>query len=159
MWPLLIVNYVKLIELKRLLMYSKESCNNLANIIHRHGPFRLERPLHDLHSAVTGWPGRQGRDPGLTLTQCHNIRLWPHHCHKIATSDMFQCLMILCCLSHHVVIWPHLRAGPGSRHWPLWCLGAVNCYYWLSQPGPGPRSPAPWWGQQSTLKIFLLRTK
>ncbi len=35
-------------------MYSKESCNNLANIIHGHRRFRLKRPLNDLHSAATG---------------------------------------------------------------------------------------------------------
>lgn len=111
MWPLLIVNYVKLIELKRLLVYSKESCNNLANIIHGHRRFRLKRPLNDLHSAATGgkaaWQTRKGPrrggasvsvwwspHPGLT----HNVTIsgsdpgvwvrhvtWgPLHCHKIA---------------------------------------------------------------------------
>ena len=79
MWPLLIVNYVKLIELKRLLVYSKESCNNLANIIHGHRRFRLKRPLNDLHSAATGGsrPGRaEERREGRCQSDGHLTRGW-----------------------------------------------------------------------------------
>ena len=79
MWPLLIVNYVKLIELKRLLVYSKESCNNLANIIHGHRRFRLKRPLNDLHSAATGGsrPGRADeRREGRCQSDGHLTRGW-----------------------------------------------------------------------------------
>ena len=85
-------------------MYSKESCNNLANIIHGHRRFRLKRPLNDLHSAATGGsrPGRAeerragvslmvtspGADTmsqyqGLTPESGSGMSHGPLHCHKI----------------------------------------------------------------------------
>ena len=110
-------------------MYSKESCNNLANIIHGHGPFRLERRLHDLHSAAAGWlvdkEGGEMSDGhlGLTLTQCHNIRVWPQSVTwTIVTRQPLRlsvCPSVSCCWYYkagHVIIWTHLRAGPGSAH-------------------------------------------
>ena len=87
MWPLLIVNYVKLIELKRLLVYSKESCNNLANIIHGHRRFRIKRPLNNLHSAATGGrPGRgRGEEGRVSVSDGHLTRGW--HNVTISGSD------------------------------------------------------------------------
>ena len=169
MWPLLIVNYVKLIELKRLLMYSKESCNNLANIIHGHLDLSGLSTISIQQQQAGWWTRKEGRC--LTVTRgwhWHNVtisgsdpRVWHGPLSQDSHSDSVSARV-----SHdadykagHVIIWTHLRAGPRSAHATGHSgLGAVNCYYWLSQPGPGPRSPAPWWGQ-STLKIFLLRTK
>ena len=191
MWPLLIVNYVKLIELKRLLVYSKESCNNLANIIHGHRRFRLKRPLNDLHSAATG-ADQEGTEeeevPGVwclmvtlpspgadthTMSQYQGLTpesgsgMWHDHALSQITTHS-QTRHCLCILDNAGLLLSCKSLGPGqliiSHHTRLaslqsW-LWAMNCYYWLSQPArPSPRSPAPWWGQKSTLKIFLLRTK
>ena len=107
-------------------MYSKESCNNLANIIHGHldlsGLFTIS-----IQQQQTGWWTRkEGRC--LTVTRgwhWHNVtisgsdpRVWHGPLSQDSHSDSVSARV-----SHdadykagHVIIWTHLRAGPGSAH-------------------------------------------
>ena len=107
-------------------MYSKESCNNLANIIHGHLDLSGLFTISIQQQQAGWWTRKEGRC--LTVTRgwhWHNVtisgsdpRVWHGPLSQDSHSDSVSARV-----SHdadykagHVIIWTHLRAGPRSAH-------------------------------------------